>query len=217
MAASLAEVDAVAVDPAITFLVGANGSGKSTLLEAVAVVAGMNAEGGGRNFSFETAATHSKLHEHMTLERFGTPSTEYFLRAESFYNLATSLEGLDDPKTFQSYGGRSLHRQSHGESFLALAINRFGPRGLYLLDEPEAALSPQGQLTLLRRIHELVEDECQLVIATHSPLLVAYPGALILTLDDTGVTETAYDEVEHVQLYRSFLDAPARFLRHLLE
>ena len=216
LATALASVEVIALDPAITFLVGANGSGKSTLLEAIAVAAGMNAEGGGRNFRFGTAETHSALHEHVTLERLGVPATDYFLRAESFYNLATALDGLG-PAAYAAYGGRSLHGQSHGESFLALAVNRFGPDGLYVLDEPEAALSPQGQLTLLRRIHELVSDGCQFIIATHSPLLVAYPDSLILTLDDDGVHETIYDEVEHVQMYRAFLDNPERFLRHLLD
>ena len=215
LATALASVEVIALDPAITFLVGANGSGKSTLLEAIAVAAGMNAEGGGRNFRFDTSETHSALHEHITLERLGVPATDYFLRAESFYNLATALDGLG-PDAYDAYGGRSLHRQSHGESFLSLAVNRFGPDGLYVLDEPEAALSPQGQLTLLRRIHELIDDGCQFLIATHSPLLVAYPDALILTLDDNGIHETIYDEVEQVQMYRAFLDDPERFLHHLL-
>jgi predicted ATPase len=200
----------------VTFIVGANGSGKSTLLEAIAVAAGLNAEGGGRNFAFATHETHSGLHRHLTLSRFGVPETDYFLRAESFYNVATVLDGMDDPNTFVSYGGRSLHEQSHGESFLALVVERFGPNGLYLLDEPEAALSSQGQLALLRRIHELANDGSQLVIATHSPILVALPDATILSLTERGIQRVDYDEVEHVQLYRSFLEDPERFLRHLL-
>lgn len=215
VAGSLAAVDELVLNPSATFLVGANGSGKSTLLEAIAVAAGLNAEGGGRNFRFATRATHSALHEHVTLNKRGTPSTDYFLRAESFYNVASTLDSMGSG-ALRSYGGKSLHAQSHGESFLALVIERFGPNGLYLLDEPEAALSPQGQLTLLRRIHELVEDGCQFVVATHSPILVALPGATIYALSDEGVSEIEFDEVEQVQLYRSFLDEPARFLHHLL-
>lgn len=200
----------------MTFLVGPNGSGKSTLLEAIAVAAGLNAEGGGRNFTFATRATHSSLHDHLTLVKRGVPSTDFFLRAESFYNVASNIDEMG-PAALRAYGGKSLHAQSHGESFLALVIERFGPNGLYLLDEPEAALSPQGQLTVLRRIHELVEDGSQLVIATHSPILVAYPDATIYALSDDGVARISYDEVPSVELYRSFLGDPELFLHHLLD
>ena len=218
VALALAEVEELELDPSVTFLVGPNGSGKSTLLEAIAVAAGMNAEGGGRNFRFATQETHSPLHEHVTLVKRGTPATDYFLRAESFYNVATALDAMqaDDAQALGAYGGTSLHRQSHGESFLALVVERFGPDGLYLLDEPEAALSPQGQLALLRRIHELSEAGSQLVIATHSPILVALPGATIYELGDDGITQVGFDDAEHVGLYRSFLRDPARFLHHLL-
>lgn len=215
IASALAHVDELALDPSVTFLVGPNGSGKSTLLEAIAVASGMNAEGGGRNFRFATQETHSSLHQLVTLVKRGVPETDYFLRAESFYNVATVLDDMG-PTALSSYGGRSLHGQSHGESFLALVIERFGPNGLYLLDEPEAALSPQGQLTLLRRIHELAEDGSQLIIATHSPILVAMPNTTIYQLGDDGITRVAFDEVANVQLYRSFLDDPDRFLHHLL-
>lgn len=215
VAASLATVTELALDPSVTFLVGANGSGKSTLLEAIAVAAGLNAEGGGRNFQFATQETHSSLHQHVTLVRRGVPATDYFLRAESFYNVATALDAMG-PDALNSYGGRSLHGQSHGEAFLALVIERFGPNGLYLLDEPEAALSPQGQLTLLRRIHELTEDGSQFVIATHSPMLVALPNATIYLLSEEGVTPVSFDEVPNVGMYRSFLDDPDRFLHYLL-
>jgi predicted ATPase len=194
MAPSLAALDELELHPSVTFFVGANGSGKSTLLEAIAVAAGMNAEGGGRNFTFSTQASHSSLHEHVTLVKRGVPATDYFLRAESFYNVASALDQMG-PNALDSYGGTSLHRQSHGESFLTLVVERFGPNGLYLLDEPEAALSTQGQLTLLRRMHELVEDGSQLVIATHSPILVALPGATIYALDDDGITSVSYDDV----------------------
>jgi predicted ATPase len=216
VAPSLASLEELALDPSMTFLVGANGSGKSTLLEAIAVAAGLNAEGGGRNFRFATHETHSPLHEHVTLVRRGVPSTDYFLRAESFYNVATALDGMG-PGALAAYGGRSLHAQSHGESFLSLIVERFGPDGLYLLDEPEAALSPQGQLALLLRMHELAEAGSQFIVATHSPILVALPGCTIYGLDDDGVHPVTYDEVPSVELYRAFLDAPQRYLRHLLE
>jgi predicted ATPase len=160
--------------PKVTFLVGENGTGKSTLVEAVAVALGLNAEGGSEHLRFSTRASHSALHEALRVTREGRrPRTRFFLRAESFFNVATSIEGLEDG--LGPYGGRSLHEQSHGESFIALVNNRFGPDGLYLLDEPEAALSPQGSLALLRRVHDLVQDGSQFLIATHSPLLLALP------------------------------------------
>jgi predicted ATPase len=210
---AIANMGELPLDPAATFLVGANGSGKSTLLEAIAVAAGCNAEGGSRNFRFSTNATHATLHRHLTLVRDRRPQTDFFLRAESFYNVATEVDQLD---VTSSYGGRSLHQQSHGESFLALVINRFGARGLYFLDEPEAALSLQGQLTLLRRMHELVEHGSQFVVATHSPVLLALPNATIFQMTDAGPRPIAYDDVEHVVLYRSFLADPQRFLHYLL-
>jgi predicted ATPase len=207
------------LDPVVTFLVGANGSGKSTLVEALAVAAEMNPEGGGRNFRVQLRATESELSEHLKLERGPAwpPRTDWFLRAESFFNLATAVDeiGAGDPGMLAAYGGRSLHAQSHGESFLALAVHRFGPRGLYLLDEPEAALSPQGCLTLLRRMRELAIDGAQFVIATHSPLLLAYPEAIIYELGDHGLRPTPYEDTDHYRLTRAFLEAPERFLRSL--
>lgn len=215
---SLAHVDELELHPSVTFLVGPNGSGKSTLIEAIAVAAGLNAEGGGRNFRFATQETHAALHEYVTLVKRGRPSTDYFLRAESFYNVASTLDSMqrESGNALGAYGGRSLHGQSHGESFLSVVVDRFGPDGLYLLDEPEAALSPQGQLALLRRIHDLVEAGSQFVIATHSPILIALPDVTIYALSDDGVAKVPFDEVEHVELYRAFLSDPARFLHHLL-
>jgi predicted ATPase len=203
----------------VTFLIGENGSGKSTLLEGLAVALGMNAEGGGRNVQFSTRASHSALGDHLRLVRgVRRPRTDFFLRAESVFTVATYIEELPamggDP--LEPYGGRSLHEQSHGESFLAIALNRFGPDGLYLLDEPESALSPQNQLTLLRRMHELVADGSQFVVATHSPLLLAYPGALILRCDADGLTPVGFDDAEPVSLVRGFLADPQRYLHHLL-
>jgi predicted ATPase len=214
---ALRALDVLELDPAVTFVVGGNGSGKSTLIEALAVAAGMNAEGGGRNFRFGAGDSRVALADHVRLERGVNwpPRTDFFLRAESFFNLASELDEIADEPMLAAYGGRSLHEVSHGESFLALAVNRFAPRGLYLLDEPEAALSPQGQLALLARMLELVKDACQFVVATHSPLLLAFPGARILELSDEGVSQIAYDDAEQVRLYRSFLRDPERYLRLL--
>jgi predicted ATPase len=205
----------------VTVLVGENASGKSTLTEAIAVAAGLNAEGGGANFAFSTRRSHSDLHEYLTLTRGARrPRTSYFLRAESFFNVASEIERLDEgpggSRIIDAYGGRSLHEQSHGESFLSLIVNRFGPNGFYILDEPEAALSVRGQLALIRRIHELVGEGSQFIIATHSPILVAYPDARVLALSDDGFQTVDYRDTDPYELTRSFLESPERFLRHLL-
>ena len=196
----------------VTYFVGENGSGKSTLLEAIAVAFGFNAEGGTVNFKFSTRASESSLHTALRLVRRARPRTGFFLRAESFYNVATEVENL----AVDGYGSRSLHEQSHGESFLALLKHRFGPNGLYILDEPEAALSPARQLALLVRMNELVESNCQFIIATHSPIVLAYPGATIYHVDSGGLTSVAYDETEHVQLTRAFLNDRERYVKRLL-
>jgi predicted ATPase len=197
----------------ITFFVGENGTGKSTLLEAVAVNYGFNAEGGSKNFNFSTKSTHSSLHEHIRLIKTPTRSEDgYFLRAESFYNVATEVDNLG----VRGYGGKSLHEQSHGESFLALLSNRFTGNGLYLLDEPEAALSPSRQLTVLSVMHDLVKAQSQFIIATHSPILLSYPNADIYVLTDDGIELTPYKETEHYTLTKNFLDSPERMLKHLL-
>lgn len=201
----------------VTFFVGANGAGKSTLLEAIAIALGFNAEGGSRNFNFTTRASHSSLHNYLDLAR-GTrkPRSGYFLRAESFFNVATVVDDLGADILEGAYGGRSLHEQSHGESFLTLMVERFTDGGLYLLDEPEAALSPTSQLAALSRIHDLVRHGSQFVIATHSPILMAYPGATIYSCTDSGLAQVAYQDTEHFRVTRDFLQAPAMFLRELL-
>ena len=217
----LTSMGGLELGPGVTFLVGDNGTGKSTLVEALAVACGFNAEGGSRSFRFATRATESSLGEHMAL-RWGAvkPRTGYFLRAESFYNVATEIELLEreDPGLLPAYGGQSLHERSHGESFLDLAIHRFGPNGLYLLDEPEAALSVQGCLAFVRRVVDLTAQHSQFVIATHSPILLAVPGATILQIDvHGGIERVRYDEAEPVALSKAFLNDPQRFLYHLLE
>lgn len=193
----------------VTILVGENGSGKSTLLEAIAVAMGFNPEGGSSAFRFETRASHSPLHEALRPIRSALPPKDgFFLRAESFYNVATNIEELAGgaPEFFENYGGKSPHEQSHGEAFLALFLHRFRGEGLYLLDEPESALSPSRQLALLVRMHDLVKSASQLILATHSPLLMAYPGARIYHLDEAGLREVAYEDTEHFRVTRAFLD-----------
>jgi predicted ATPase len=212
----------LALHPSVTYLIGENGSGKSTLLEAMAVAAGMNPEGGSSNFAFSTRASHSDLFSVIRLVRGALrPRTDFFLRAESLFNAATYVEELKDDlglggDPLAAYGGRSLHDQSHGESFLAVMINRFGPDGLYLLDEPEAALSTQNCLTALRRIHELVQAGSQLIIATHSPIILAYPQATIYHCNEHGLEPVEYEDAEPVRLTRSFLEARERFVHELM-
>lgn len=208
--------------PKVTFFVGENGSGKSTLLEAIAVSFGFNAEGGSRNFNFGTRQSHSPLHEYIRLATgIKRPRDGYFLRAESFFNVSTEIENLDkepalSPPVISYYGGKSLHEQSHGEAFFALLLERFGGNGLYILDEPEAALSPQRQLAALARIHELVKDNSQFVIATHSPILMDYPDATIYACTSNGIEVVDYRETEHYTVTRDFLMNPERMLRELL-
>ncbi|PHS12458.1 MAG: AAA family ATPase [Blastopirellula sp.] len=201
--------------PKVTFFIGENGSGKSTLLEAIAVAEGFNAEGGTRDFNFASQESHSDIHKWLRLGRGvrSSRSDGFFFRAESFYNVATEI----DRQGFISYGPTSYHDQSHGESFLSLFVDKFKGDGLYLLDEPEAALSPQRQLTFLARMHDLVKKDSQLIIATHSPLIMAYPDALIYEFTPDGLKEVAYQETEHFQVTRSFLDQPERMLKHLFE
>jgi len=207
--------------PKVTFLIGENGSGKSTLLEAIAVACGLNPEGGSRNFNFATRASHSPLDGCVRLAKSSAvPGDHYFLRAESFYNVASEIERLDKepggPPIIGAYGGKSLHEQSHGESFFALFKNRFRDNGLYLMDEPEAALSPKRQLEFLALLHDYIKRGGQFVIATHSPIIMAYPDARIYLLDGQGLKEIAYADTEHYLITRGFLSSPKRSLSVLL-
>jgi predicted ATPase len=214
--AAVRPLDRLEFHPAVTFFVGENGSGKSTLLEAVAVACGFNAEGGSKNFRFGTRESHSELHRFLRVSRgHPRPRDGYFFRAESFFNVATEIEKLDaepgaGPPIGPSYSEHSLHEQSHGESFLALVLNRFRGHGLYLLDEPEAALSPKRQLAVLTRIHDLVAEQSQFIIATHSPILMAYPEAFIYQFSAAGIERIAYEETEHYRITRNFLADPRR-------
>lgn len=218
---AIAALTTLPLQKPVTFLVGENGSGKSTLLEAIAVSFGFNPEGGSRDFNFRSVETHSGLHELLRLSKgIPRPKDGFFLRAESFYNVASEVDRLsDDPLDpfLDAYGGKSLHAQSHGESFLSLMLNRFRGSGLYLLDEPEAALSPSRQMTLLARMHSLVQKLSQFIIATHSPILMAYPNAQILLLGGDGLHPIDYKQTEHYQITRSFLENPERMLRVLME
>ncbi len=199
--------------PQVTFFVGENGSGKSTLLEAIAVANGLNAEGGSRNMQFATRESHSDLYKALTLRRYHALIPDsWFLRAESLFNVATEIDNLG---VGNSYGGKSLHEQSHGEAFITLIENRFG-QGMYFLDEPEAALSPQRQLEFLVLLHQIVHQHSQLVIATHSPIIMSYPLAKIYSFTEQGIAPIDYEETEHYRVTKRFLDSPKRMLRHLL-
>lgn len=205
----------------VTFFVGENGTGKSTLLEAIAVAYGFNAEGGSKNFTFSTNETHSQLHRHLQIGKKGFSRDGFFLRAESLYNVATNIDDMDkeasfDPFVIDSYGGVSLHNQSHGESFLSIVQNRFFGNGIYILDEPEAALSPMRLLTLLSEINRLVNNNSQFIIATHSPILMAFPNADILEFSKDGIKKVKYQDTEHYKITKSFLDNPDKMLHYLL-
>jgi predicted ATPase len=208
------------LSPGVTAIVGENGSGKSTLVEAMAVALGLNPEGGSRSLRFSTRATESGLGEYARAVR--TPGRErrsFFLRAESFYNVATQIEQVDggSSELLAAYGGRSLHARSHGESFIDLLRHRFGPSGLYLLDEPEAALSVQGCMAALALIDQYVKAGAQFIIATHSPILLAAPGTTIVQIEDDGTFGAVdYDSCRTVSAMRGFLDSPQRALRYLL-
>lgn len=199
--------------PKVTYIVGENGTGKSTILEAIAIACGFNPEGGTRNINFSTNDTHSDLHKNLKLVRgIKRPYDGFFLRAESFYNVATNIDEVD---ALGSYGGVSLHSQSHGESFLSVIRNRFNGNGLYILDEPEAALSPSRQMSMLVIMHELIQKNCQFIIATHSPIIMSYPNSIIYELGN-GIKEVMYKDTEHYKITRNFLDKPEKMLKILL-
>jgi len=208
----------------VTFFIGENGTGKSTILEAMAYHVGFGAEGGSKNIAFKTSvadvyANIQKLADHLTLSWRQKPKDGYFFRAESFYNVANYLDYLErecGSGAYSSYGGKSLHEQSHGESFLAFFKNRINRGGFFILDEPEAALSPQRQLSLLVIIHQLCKDpNMQFIIATHSPILLSYPGATIYSCDDNHIKKISYTQTPHYQIMKDFLNNPDLYLKNL--
>lgn len=208
-------LDTLELHPKVTFIVGENGSGKSTLLEGMAIAWGFNPEGGSRNFNFQTHASHSSLHECLLLVKSTKRAKGgFFLRAESFFNVASEI---DQRGLAEYYGGNSLHRQSHGESFFSLMTHRFHGKGFYILDEPEAALSPTRQLAALARLHQLVREGSQFIIATHSPILMAYPDAWIYEIGEDGLQRVAYEDTEHYLVTRDFLADPKRRLADLMD
>lgn len=207
------ELENITFHPNVTFFVGENGSGKSTVLEAIAVALGFGPEGGTKNVQFRTVESVSPLHEALRIAR-GVPQPKdgYFLRAESFFNVASYT---DETGYVGGYGG-SLHNRSHGEAFMAVLVNKLRGNGIYLFDEPEAALSPSRQMAALSAIHQLVEDQSQFVIATHSPILLSYPHAKIIQFDGSGVSEVAYEDTEHYAVTHDFLNNYPRRLEQLL-
>lgn len=206
----------------VTFFVGENGSGKSTLIEALAISQGFNPEGGTKNFRFSTENSHSELHDYLRVVRGAMyPRDGFFLRAESFYNVASNIDQMDrEPglggPVIGSYGGVSLHKQSHGESFLALAENRFGGRGLYILDEPEAALSPRGIIRLMQRMDELLALDSQFIISTHSPMLLAFPGAEVYQIRADGIESVRFQDTDHYRTSVRFLQNPESAVEEIL-
>ena len=207
------EIGHLTLHPDVTFFVGENGAGKSTVLEAIAVALGYAPEGGTKNVQLKTTESVSSLHQVLRLARsFQKPKDGYFLRAESFFNVATYM---DDVGYLGGYGNRSLHAQSHGEAFMSLLTDKFRGTGLYLLDEPEAALSPNRQLAALSAIHQLVQNDSQFIIATHSPILLSYPHAKILQFDGSGIAVVAYEDTEHYAITRDFLNNYPRRLEQL--
>ncbi|WP_298470956.1 AAA family ATPase [uncultured Psychrobacillus sp.] len=199
----------------VTFFVGENGTGKSTLLEAIADQCEFNTAGGGRNNYYEVDAAESALGKYLKLSWMPKVTNGFFLRAETFYQFASHVT---ESESIGSYGGKSLHEQSHGESFLSLFLHRFNGRAIYLLDEPEAALSPQRQLAFLKIMHDLIQEEdCQFIIATHSPIILGFPEATILSFDDGHIKEVEYEQTAHYQTTKYFLDHREKFLKELLE
>lgn len=218
---SVKKLDELFLHPNVTFLIGENGMGKSTLLEAIAIEMGFNPEGGSFNFNFSTYDSHSPLGDYIrVIKGIEKPKDGFFLRAESFYNVASNIEELDrevrGPRVIDSFGGISLHDQSHGEAFFSTFLHRFRGNGIYLLDEPEAALSPLRQMSMLTRIHDLVHQNSQFIIATHSPIIMSYPSAKIFEFTEAGINECPLEATNHYKIMKQFFDDKNRMIHHLL-
>jgi predicted ATPase len=208
------EMGVLKFHPDVTFFVGENGAGKSTVLEAIAIALGFSPEGGTKNVQLKTTESVSSLHESLRMAHsFKKPKDAYFLRAESFFNVATYM---DEMGYLGGYGDKSLHARSHGEAFMSLLTQKFRGNGLYLLDEPEAALSPNRQLAALSAIHQLVQTQSQFIIATHSPILLSYPNAKILQFDGSGISEVAFEDTDHYAVTKDFLNHYQQRLKALL-
>lgn len=214
-------LDGLKFHPKVTYIIGENGTGKSTILESIATAYGFNPEGGSRNFTFSTADSHSGLFSFIRLVKGARrPKDGFFLRAESYYNVATYIDQLDSemsygPQIKNSFGGKSLHEQSHGESFFSLFQHRLRGNGMYIFDEPEAALSPMRQLSFIARMHDLIGTGSQFIIATHSPVIMAYPESYIYEIGD-GIKKVSYEETEHYQIMKSFINNREKMLRELM-
>lgn len=215
------ELNELTFHPNVTYMIGENGMGKSTLLEGLAIALGFNPEGGSRNYNFSSYHSHSGLHDYLRVAKGVTrPKDNYFFRAETFYNVATNIEEMDQQpaygrKIIDGYGGTSLHEQSHGEAFFAAFTNRFRGNGIYILDEPEAALSPLRQMSMLSRIHDLVQKGSQFIISTHSPIVMAYEDAKMIQLMEDGMHETRLEDTQHYKVMEQFFTDKNRMLHHL--
>lgn len=208
---TIKDLQSLELSNSVTFFVGENGSGKSTLLEAIAVAWGFNPEGGTKNYNFSTYDSHSDLHDAIRLVKgYKKAGWGYFLRAESFYNVATMEE------EYEEYLSDRYHEKSHGESFLAMLQKQMKPNGLYIFDEPEAALSPQRQLTLLMEIYRCAKQDSQFIIATHSPILLGLPDAEILSFDEGVIHPCEYEETESYQVTEMFINNREQLLKNLL-
>ncbi len=222
---AIQKLDNLRLHPAVTFLIGENGSGKSTIIEAIAIRLRFEEIGGsamvGNTNRFDHREVDGGLHDNLRLDLNPSrhPADRFFMRAETVFDLANKLDDLEReyPNGLRRYGGKSLHQRSHGEAFLALIQNRMVEESLIILDEPEAALSPSRQLTFIKELDWLVRGGCQFIIATHSPILMAYPDSKIFLLDESGIHEVAYQETEHYTLTKGFLERPDAYLRHLIE
>ena len=214
---AIRNLDSITFKKPVTFFVGENGTGKSTLLEGIAANIGFNTAGGSRSNLYDVDKADAPLSDYLRLSWLPKISNGFFFRAETFYHFATYIDEVDDDG-YQSYGGKSLHQQSHGESFLSLFSNRFYKKAIYLLDEPEAALSPARQLTFLRVIHDLTKNRnVQLIIATHSPILLGYPDAQIVSFDEDQLREITYEMTDHYLITKYFLDNRGKMLDELLK